>query len=155
MCAELIPELVNHREFAASRERVFAACSDPAQLAQWWGPHGFTNTFHRFEFQPDGAWRFTLRGPDGAAYEMDHRFMEIVAPERVVVRHIQAGHDFTLEMHFEARGDRTALTWRMRFDDPAETERLRAFILPANEQNFDRLEALLSAPLSETGQPVR
>jgi len=38
-------ELQTSRVLNASRERVFEAISDPAQLAQWWGPKGFTNTF--------------------------------------------------------------------------------------------------------------
>jgi hypothetical protein len=32
----------------------------------------------------------------------------------------------------------------MRFDDPAEAARIRPVVEPANEQNLDRLAALLS-----------
>ncbi len=138
-------ELVTTRIFVAPRETVFAAIRDPRQLAQWWGPQGFTNEFQEFDFRPGGVWRFTMRGPDGAAYAMDHRFAEIVAPERIVVRHLQPGHDFTLVMTLVARVDHTELTWKMRFDDPAEAARVRAFVAPANEQNFDRLAAHLAA----------
>jgi uncharacterized protein YndB with AHSA1/START domain len=136
--------IVSSRVFAASRAAVFAAFSDPARLARWWGPQGFTNTFHEFAFHPGGDWRFTMHGPDGAAYVMDHQFTEITAPERIVVRHSQAGHDFVLTMTLAAQGDRTELTWEMSFADPAGAEKVRAFILPANEQNFDRLAAHLS-----------
>ena len=140
--------MVSTRAFAAPRAAVFAAFSDPARLARWWGPQGFTNTFHEFKFHPGGAWRFTMHGPDGAAYAMDHQFTEIAAPERIVVRHFQPGHDFILTMTLAAQGDRTELTWEMIFTDPAEAEKVRAFILPANEQNFDRLAAHLSATQS-------
>jgi len=133
------------RIFDTPRETVFAAFSDPARLARWWGPAGFTNEFHQFDFRPGGAWKFTMRGPDGAAYEMSQQFTEIVRPERIVVRHFQQTHDFTLTMTFAARGDRTELTWRMRFDDPAEGKRLRPFLLRANGENFDRLAGHLSA----------
>ena len=139
-------EIITSRVFPASRVELFQAFSDPARLAQWWGPVGFTNTFHEFDFRVGGAWRFTMRGPDGAAYAMDKQFAEIVRPERIVLRHSQPGHDFNLAMTFVARGEGTEVTWRMRFDDPAEGERLRAFLGPANEQNFDRLAAHLSAP---------
>jgi uncharacterized protein YndB with AHSA1/START domain len=136
--------IVSSRAFSLPREKVFAACSDAARLAQWWGPKGFTNTFQQFEFRPGGAWRFTMHSPDGAAYAMDHVFTEIVAPERIVVRHIQPGHDFTLTMTFAENAGGTLLTWQMLFDDPAEAGRVRAFVLPANEQNFDRLAEHLS-----------
>ncbi len=137
--------IVSVRIFAAPREELFRAFSDPARLARWWGPQGFTSTFHRFDFRPGGAWKFTMRGPDGTAYEMDKQFAEIVAPERIVLRHFQSGHDFVLTMTFAARGDSTELTWELLFSDPAESEKVRPFIVPANEQNFDRLAAHLSA----------
>src|SRR5262245_43218818 len=104
MLPSLPHEIVTTRLFAASRETVFAAVSDPARLARWWGPAGFTNTFHEFDFRPGGAWRFTMHAPDGAAYEMDHRFAEIVAPRWIHVRHLQAGHDFSLAMVFATEG---------------------------------------------------
>jgi uncharacterized protein YndB with AHSA1/START domain len=136
--------IVCSRVFPQPRDKVFLAFSDPVALASWWGPKGFTNTFQQFEFRPGGAWRFTMHGPDGAAYEMDHWFTEIVAPERIVVRHVQSGHDFTLTMTFAENSGGTLLTWHMIFDDPAEAGRVRAFIIPANEQNFDRLASHLS-----------
>ena len=143
--------IVNTRVFAAPREAVFAAFSDPARLARWWGPAGFTNTIHEYDFRTGGRWRFTMRGPDGAAYEMDKRFAEVVPPACIALRHEQQGHSFSLIMTFAVRGDGTEVTWDMRFDDPAEAERLRSFLVPANEQNFDRL----AAHLSESGGAVR
>jgi uncharacterized protein YndB with AHSA1/START domain len=144
-------EILNSRVVAFPPETVFASFSDPSRLAQWWGPDGFTNTFHEFDFRPGGVWKFTMHAPDGAAYAMDHRFVEVMPPERVEIRHIQPGHDFTLTVALvpEARG--TRVTWRMFFDDPAEAEKLRPFLLNANEQNLDRL----AAHLSGSDMPVR
>lgn len=132
-------DIVNSRVVDASREKIFAAFSDPAVLARWWGPKGFTNEFHDFDFRVGGAWRFTMRGPDSACHAMDHRFIEIVPPARLTVRHIQPGHDFTLTVSFAECADGTEVTWRMRFDDPAEAARLRSFLKMANEENLDRL----------------
>jgi uncharacterized protein YndB with AHSA1/START domain len=132
-------EIVSSRVLASPPAAVFAAFSDPVRLAGWWGPKGFTNTFHQFDFRVGGAWRFTMHGPDGQAYAMEHQLAAIVAPERLVVRHIQQGHDFTLTMTFAARDRGTELTWTMRFADPAEGEKVRAFVVPANEENFDKL----------------
>lgn len=39
---------------------------------------------------------------------------------------------------------KTRLTWRMRFDDPAEFARVNDFIAKANEENMDRQQAYLS-----------
>lgn len=143
-------EIVNTRLLPWPRERVWTAFSDPAALAAWWGPNGFTNTFDEFDFRSGGAWKFTMHAPDGAAYPMDHVFPDVAPSERVVVRHRQAGHDFTLTITLRPHGTGTELLWRQRFDDPAEGERLRSFLVPANEQNLDRLAALLSSRLSGT-----
>jgi len=137
-------EIANSRVLAASREKIFAAFADPVVLARWWGPQGFTSEFHEFDFRPGGVWRFTMRGPDGASYAMDHRFVEIVPPARLAVRHIQSGHDFTLTITLTDRRGGTEVTWRMRFDDPAEAARLRGFLQGANEENLDRLAAQVS-----------
>lgn len=144
-------ELTTTRRLPWPRERVWTAFSDGSALAAWWGPAGFTNTFESFTFQPGGVWRFTMHGPDGAAYAMDHRFLEIVAPERLVIRHLQPGHDFTLTVTLADRDGQTDLTWRMAFDDPAEAARVRPFVIPANEQNLDRL----AVHLSGIAPPVR
>jgi uncharacterized protein YndB with AHSA1/START domain len=138
-------EIVSARVLPATRDEVFAAIRDPVRLAQWWGPKGFTNTFRQFEFHPGGAWRGTMRGPDGNSYEMNKQFTEIVSPERIVVQHFQEGHDFIHTMTLAARGNSTELTWELRFADPAAGEKIRSFILSANEENFDRLAAHLSA----------
>jgi uncharacterized protein YndB with AHSA1/START domain len=153
--AHVAEAIVCTRLIAAPVAEVFSAFSDPNRLAQWWGPKGFANTFHEFDFRPGGIWRFTMRGPDGTAYAMDHRFTEIVSMERIVVRHIQPGHDFTLTITVADRDARTEIVWTMLFDDPAEAVRVRPFVVPANEQNIDRLAAHLSQPVSETGRAVR
>lgn len=136
--------LVSRRLLAAPRDRVFAAFLDPVQLAGWWGPEGFTNRFHCFDPRPGGAWRFTMRGPDGAEYPNECEFEEVVVPERIVFRHLQPMHHFRMEMTWAVRGEQTELTWRMEFVNAADLAPVREFILGANEQNFDRLAAQLA-----------
>jgi uncharacterized protein YndB with AHSA1/START domain len=136
--------IVSARVLDAPRDRVWAALRDPRALAEWWGPKGVTNTFREFDLRPGGAWRFTMHGADGKDYEMVHEFIEVSAPSRLVFRHVQAGHDFTMTMTLSEAGARTHFGFRMVFDDAAEAERVRAFVTPANEENFDRLAAHLS-----------
>ncbi len=58
-------EIVSTRLVGAARELVFKAFTDPDHLAHWWGPNGFTNTFHEFDLRPGGTWRFVMHGPAG------------------------------------------------------------------------------------------
>ena len=137
-------DIVTTRTFDAARERVFHAFANPKELAHWWGPHGFTNTIREFDFRPGGAWRLTMHGPDGAAYDNESRFLAIETPARIVFEHLQPMHWFEMTMTFaDAPAGKTVLTWRMSFERTPENEKLRSFLTTANEQNFDRLEAHL------------
>src|ERR1700736_1406457 len=77
-------ELVITRTFGAPREIVFEMWIDAKHMAQWWGPHGFTNPVCELDVRPGGAIRINMRGPDAAVYPMTGTFREIVRPERLV-----------------------------------------------------------------------
>jgi uncharacterized protein YndB with AHSA1/START domain len=78
-------DLVITRMFDAARELVFKAWTDPKQMAQWWGPKGFTNPVCELDVRPGGAILIHMRGPDGVIYPMYGTFHEIVEPERLVM----------------------------------------------------------------------
>jgi uncharacterized protein YndB with AHSA1/START domain len=125
---------------------VFAALTEPDQLAMWWGPEGFVNTFHTFDLRPGGAWRFTMTGPDGATYDMDKQFVEVEPPHRLVIDHLTPpSHRFRLTIDLHGHGDHTHLSWHMRFDSTEEAARVRSVVAVANEENLDRLSARLEA----------
>ena len=77
-------ELVLTRVFDAPRELVFKAWTDPKRVAQWWGPHRFTNPVCDLDVRPGGAIRIHMRGPDGTVYPMTGVYNEVVEPERLV-----------------------------------------------------------------------
>lgn len=136
-------DIVTVRLIRAPRERVFAAWTDPAQLRRWWGPAGFSNTFHAFDPRPGGDWRFTMHGPDGTAYPNHCVFAAIRSGEQLVIDHIGEMHAFEILASFHDCGGGTLLRFRMRFDDAAECAKVRTYAEPANEENMDRLEAVL------------
>jgi uncharacterized protein YndB with AHSA1/START domain len=135
--------IVTTRVFDVPRQRLFEAFSDPDQLEKWWGPKGFANTIDEFEFRVGGPWRITMHGPNGVDYPNESQFVEIVRPERIVFVHLRPMHRYTMQMNYTEEGNGTRLTWHMGFDED-EGEKLRTFISAANEENFDRLQALVS-----------
>jgi uncharacterized protein YndB with AHSA1/START domain len=137
-------EVVAARVFGAPRTRVFEAFRDPAQLARWWGPNGFTNTIQAFELMPGGAFRLIMHGPDGRDFHNVWRFLEVSPPARVVFEHLEPVHRFTMSLSFVELGSETLLIWRMRFAERAEADRVRELVTAANEQNLDRLAAHLA-----------
>jgi uncharacterized protein YndB with AHSA1/START domain len=137
-------EIVNRRIINAPREVVFNAWIDPTLLAQWWGPKGFKNTFHEFDPRPGGRWRFVMHGPDSTDYQNESEFVEIVKPSIIVFDHLRPMHKFRVTATFEERDDKTTLTFRICFDSVAECDQVKEFVREANEQNLDRLEAVLA-----------
>lgn len=81
-------EVTITRIFDAPRAVVFRAWTDAAQLAQWWGPKGFTNPVCEIDVRIGGALRIRMRGPDGSIYPMKGEFREIVPPERLAFTNI-------------------------------------------------------------------
>jgi uncharacterized protein YndB with AHSA1/START domain len=71
-------ELVLTRVFDAPRELVFKAWTDPKQVAQRWGPRGFSNPVCELDLRPGGVFRLHMRGPDGTVYPMTGVYHEIV-----------------------------------------------------------------------------
>ncbi|REE56282.1 uncharacterized protein YndB with AHSA1/START domain [Paenibacillus taihuensis] len=136
-------EIVNWRIMHAPREVVFEAWRNPEQLASWWGPNGFTNTFDTFEFKPGGDWEFVMHGPDGTDYKNKSQFIEIDAPERIVFKHLNGPHFQMTATLEEVDANNTKLTWRMLFDTAGEFEMVKSYAIEGNEQNFDRLQAVL------------
>lgn len=128
------------REIQASPEQVFAAMTDPERLARWWGPAGFTNEFHVCEIAPGGKWSFVMHGPDRGHYKNESLFEEVEAPRRMVVRHL-SDPKYRLTITLEASGGGTTVGWAQAFDDAEVGKRIEHIVVPANEQNLDRLTA--------------
>ena len=138
-------EVRTSRIIAAPRARVFTAWTDPDQLARWWGPKGFSNTFHTFQLKPDGLWDFTMHGPDGADYNNSCVFKRIEPPSYLEFDHLKEMHFYKAMVTFTKVEGGTCIEWTMRFNTSEELAPIRAFIEPANEENLDKLEAALKS----------
>jgi uncharacterized protein YndB with AHSA1/START domain len=126
------------REIAASPEQVFDAFTSPQRLARWWGPAGFTNTFEICEFKPGGNWSYVMYGPDGKHFRNQSVFEEIVPSSKVVVRHVsKPEHRLTITLVPSNGG--TNVRWVQEFEDAETARRVERIVVPANEQNLDRL----------------
>ena len=128
------------RLLTASPSAVFAAMSDPARVARWWGPTGFTNTIHQFEFKSGGRWLLTMHGPDGKNYPNESRFTRIATDQMFEIEHLD-GHHFLLTIALEPKGDGTEVKWLQTFDTVDDYARIAQFVAVANEQNLERLAA--------------
>jgi uncharacterized protein YndB with AHSA1/START domain len=135
-------ETVITRIFDAPRELVFQAWTQPENLAQWWGPKGFTNTFKEFDLRPGGTWEFIMHSPDGANFPNKSVFVEIAKPDRVVLNHVSGPH-FQITATFEEHAGKTKFTFRQSFETEKEFDKVKSFAIDGNKETIDRLEAHL------------
>lgn len=139
-------EIVITRVLDAPRKLVYEAWTDPEHLINWWGPNGFTNTFHEIDIRPGGVWRFIMHGPDGMDFPNLIRFTEVIEEERLEYEHGSGEEDdpnkFEVVVTFENAGNKTRLTMRSIFPS-AEVRNMvvREYgAIEGGNQTIDRLE---------------
>ena len=145
-------ELVVTRVFDAPRELVFKAWTDPKIVAQWWGPHRFTNPVCELDPRPGGAIRIHMRGPDGTVYPMTGVYQEVVEPERIVFTSAaldasgNAMFEVLTTVTFAEEGGKTKQILRTRvIKSTAEAAPYLAGMEAGWTQSLDRLTAYLAA----------
>jgi len=128
------------REIRTPADTVFAALSGPERLARWWGPAGFTNTFNVCEFKKDGRWSFVMHSPDGRDFPNESVFAEIEPFRKVVIQHVSQPK-FSLTILLTPSKAGTLVSWSQVFENPEVAKSIENIVVPANEQNLDRLAA--------------
>jgi len=66
------------------RERIFRTLTEHAELARWWGPHGYTTPEIDLDLRVGGGYRFTMQPPDGDRFHLAGEFLESEPPSRLV-----------------------------------------------------------------------
>jgi len=137
-------EIVTTRVVNFSQEMAFKAWADPVHLKNWWGPAGFTNSFHEFDFRPGGVWRFTMHGPEKGNYQNECEFTVIEEPSLIMWKRISQPL-FNVIANFNKVSEReTEVIFRQVFDTVAECNKLRPYVEDKNEENMDKLEKELA-----------
>lgn len=122
---------------------VYDFFANPALLKTWWGPEGFTNTIHEFDLKPGGRWILTMHGPEKGNYENSSMFTQVV-PNQLVAWTRLSQPLFDMEISFEEiENSRTRISFKMIFATAEECEKMRKFVEPKNEENFDRLQRVI------------
>ncbi|HPI61592.1 SRPBCC family protein [Zoogloea sp.] len=131
------------RIYDAPLQAVWDAWAIPEEVAQWWGPRGFTITTHGRDLRTGGYWHYTMHGPDGTEYENTTQYLEVVPLQRMVYDH--GGHKdrpplFRVTMLLSEHAGRTQLDLSFALATPEIAEEMRGFIKKAGgEGTWDRL----------------
>src|SRR5277367_3366732 len=116
------------RIYDAPVQLVWDAWTDPKQVAQWWGPRGFTLTTHSKDLKPGGTWRYTMHGPDGTNYENCTNYFVVDKYSRLVYDH--GGFEdrpplFRVEVQFTEIKGKTKMEMTMTMPSPEALEETR------------------------------
>lgn len=131
------------RVYDAPLESVWDAWTVPEEVAQWWGPRGFTLTTHSRDLRVGGHWHYTMHGPDGTDYENTTQYLEVELQARLVYDH--GGHRdrpplFRVTALFAEQDDCTRLSLTFAFATPEVAAEMAGFIRKAGgESTWDRL----------------
>jgi uncharacterized protein YndB with AHSA1/START domain len=80
-----------HRVLRAPAERIYRAFLDPAALAKWLPPNGFTCTVHHLDARVGGTYRMTFNNlTTGHGHSFGGNYLELVPNDRI-------RHDDTFE----------------------------------------------------------
>jgi uncharacterized protein YndB with AHSA1/START domain len=72
------------RTFKAPLVRLWKAWTEPAEMAQWWGPKGFKADVKKLELRPGGIFHYVLTSPQGQEMWGRFAFREIIPEKRLV-----------------------------------------------------------------------
>lgn len=72
------------RVFDAPIEKVFNAWTDPAALAQWFGPEGFSVIASTIDLTVGGSYEIVLRPPEGEPITHSGTYVAITRPSALV-----------------------------------------------------------------------
>ena len=133
-------EILSSRIINSPVEMVYQAFENPNHLKNWWGPEGFTNTIHEFDLRVGGNWILTMHGHEKGNYENSSVF-KTVLPNKLISWERKSQPLFDMEIAFEKlEENKTQISFKMIFATAEECEKMRKFVEPKNEENFNRLE---------------
>jgi uncharacterized protein YndB with AHSA1/START domain len=130
----------------AGSERVFAACVDPRELADWWGPAGFSCPGVALDARQGGGYRITMQPPRGEAFHLRGELLVVDPPRRLAYTFEYEEPDpddqkTTVTLSFLDHGEGTKLVLEQ---GPFRTEARRALHERGWTDSLERLEKFLS-----------
>ena len=134
-------EIVLVRSFAAPRELVWKAFTDPKLLPKWYGPAADTMTVCEMDVRPNGKFRWAW----GTAFETGGVIHKVEKPRLLVMESRFPDPTPELRSHtFEEAGGRTTVTIRITTATTAlRDELLASGAVEGLEPTFAQLDRLL------------
>ena len=136
------------RTLPAAPRVVFAAFTDPNELAKWWGPEDFTVVSLEFSPRVGARYRIEMQPPAGDPFYITGEFRAVDVPSRLAFTFVYETPDpddvtTVADLSFrDLLGGSTEIAFTQ---GPFMTEERRALHQDGWTDSFDKLERVLSA----------
>ncbi|MFC5788656.1 polyketide cyclase [Agromyces tardus] len=146
---EGLPFIDIEREFDAPVAAVFNAHRDPELVRQWLGPDGYEMTIDRWDFVPQGGYRYVHTNPEGESFAFNGTFHSVRENEFAVQTFEFEGYPDVVSiesMTFEDLGDgRTRLRGHAVYPTVEARDGMVASGMDRGvREGFERLDAILA-----------
>lgn len=130
------------RILPASRSDVFRAFSAADELAQWWGPEGFSVPSLEFSPRVGDSYRIEMQPPEGNPFYLTGEFREVDPPARLAFTFVYEDPDpddveNLVLLSFRDLGDSTEVSFSQ---EPFKTEARLNLHRSGWTDTFERLE---------------
>ena len=134
-------ELISRRVLHAPRELVWRCLTEPAELAQFWGPIGMATPIDGIilELHPGGRFETVMIGEHGS-YRMTATFTEVAPPERLAWVETASGMHTTGTLTDLGNGSTEVVIHQRHVPEPMRSPEARAGFLTS----LDKLEEHLA-----------
>ncbi len=137
-------ELRFHRVVRAPRDLVWRCLTEPAELAQFWGPRGMTTPQDGIVVELRAGGRFeTLMVGEHGSHRMTAIFTEVVPPERLVWVEQGSGLHTTSTLRDLGDGSTEIAIHQRHVPEPMRSPEARAGFLTSLDKLEDHLSHLL------------
>ena len=135
------------RTFAAPRERVFRAFTEPEHVQRWMlGPDGWTMPVCEMDLRVGGAWRCVWRNGDGDEFTIQGVFREIERPARIVYTESMMDSEALQTIVLTEEDGVTTMVSSLLYGSRAERDAAIATGMEKGaSQSYDRLAEVLSS----------
>ena len=137
-------ELVHRRVFRAPRELVWRCLTEPAELAQFWGPRGVVTPLDGIVVELRSGGRFeTLMVGGHGSHRMVATFTDVVPPERLAWVEPATGVRTTSTLIDLGNGGTEVVIHQRHVPEPMRTPEARAGFLTSLDELEEHLARLM------------
>lgn len=131
----------------AAPEKVFAAWTDPKQVAKWFSPEGMSVAETSNDARPGGKWATTMRSAEGTDHLVSGVYREVERPRRLVFTWAwhnegKRGHETEVVVEFRPDAGGTLMTLLQR---PFQDQKSRDMHNMGWSSSLGRLQRLVAA----------